>query len=214
MSLRINDEAPNFTAETTQGPINFHQWIGDGWAILFSHPKDFTPVCTTELGYMAGLQPQFEKRNCKIIGLSVDPVSSHGKWAGDIEETQNAKMNFPILGDSERKVASLYEPLHPAVLHVLKSVVEIAKAEAKDISICGEMAGNPAYIELLLGLGVRSVSVSPGEILAIKKVIRSISIERAESLAKQVLELGTVQEIKSCIANSGSALLGTVPDLI
>jgi thioredoxin-dependent peroxiredoxin len=86
--LRINDEAPNFTAETSQGTIHFHEWIGDGWAILFSHPKDFTPVCTTELGYMAGLQPEFEKRNCKIIGLSVDPVSSHAKWAADIEETQ------------------------------------------------------------------------------------------------------------------------------
>ena len=88
MSLRINDEAPNFSAETTQGTINFHEWIGDGWAVLFSHPKDFTPVCTTELGYMAGLEPEFKKRNCKIIGLSVDPVSSHGKWAADIEETQ------------------------------------------------------------------------------------------------------------------------------
>ena len=93
--LRINDEAPNFTAETSQGTINFHEWIGDGWAILFSHPKDFTPVCTTELGYMAGLQPEFAKRNCKIIGLSVDPVSSHSKWAADIEETQGHKVNYP-----------------------------------------------------------------------------------------------------------------------
>ena len=97
--LRINDEAPNFTAETSQGTINFHEWIGDGWAILFSHPKDFTPVCTTELGYMAGLQPEFEKRNCKIIGLSVDPVSSHSKWAVDIEETQGHKVNYPMIGD-------------------------------------------------------------------------------------------------------------------
>ncbi len=99
MSLRINDEAPNFTAETTQGSIDFHQWIGDGWAILFSHPKDFTPVCTTELGYMAGLQPEFAKRNCKVIGLSVDPVTSHAKWAGDIEETQGHKVNYPMIGD-------------------------------------------------------------------------------------------------------------------
>ena len=105
---RINDTAPNFTAETTQGPIDFHQWVGDGWAILFSHPKDFTPVCTTELGYMAGLQPEFAKRNCKIIGLSVDPVSSHGKWAGDIEETQGHKVNYPMIGDPELKVAKLY----------------------------------------------------------------------------------------------------------
>jgi alkyl hydroperoxide reductase subunit AhpC len=111
MSLRINSEAPNFTAETTQGPIDFHQWIGDGWAILFSHPKDFTPVCTTELGYMAGLQPEFAKRNTKIIGLSVDPVSSHGKWAADIEETQGHKVGYPMIGDPELKVAKLYDML-------------------------------------------------------------------------------------------------------
>ncbi|HXS95773.1 MAG TPA: peroxiredoxin [Candidatus Limnocylindrales bacterium] len=111
MSLRINDIAPDFTAETTQGTINFHEWIGDGWAILFSHPKDFTPVCTTELGYMAKLQPDFEKRNTKIIGLSVDPVASHGKWAADIEETQGAKVNYPMIGDPELKIAKLYDML-------------------------------------------------------------------------------------------------------
>src|ERR1700683_3017345 len=111
MSLRINSEAPNFTAETTQGTINCHEWIGDGWAVLFSHPKDFTPVCTTELGYMAGLQPDFEKRNCKIMGLSVDPVTSHGKWAADIEETQGHKVNYPMIGDPELKVAKLYDML-------------------------------------------------------------------------------------------------------
>jgi len=111
MSLRINSEAPNFTAETTQGTIDFHQWIGDGWAILFSHPKDFTPVCTTELGYMAGLQPEFAKRNTKIIGLSVDPVSNHGKWAADIEETQGHKVNYPMIGDTQLKVAKLYDML-------------------------------------------------------------------------------------------------------
>ena len=111
MSLRINSEAPNFTAETTQGPIRFHEWIGDGWAVLFSHPKDFTPVCTTELGYMAGLQPEFAKRNTKIIGLSVDPVTSHGKWAADIEETQGHKVNYPMIGDPELKIAKLYDML-------------------------------------------------------------------------------------------------------
>jgi thioredoxin-dependent peroxiredoxin len=109
--LRINDEAPNFTAETSQGPVNFHEWIGNGWAILFSHPKDFTPVCTTELGYMAGLQPEFEKRNCKIIGLSVDPVSSHSRWAMDIEDTQGHKVTYPMIGDPELKVAKLYDML-------------------------------------------------------------------------------------------------------
>lgn len=111
VSLRINDEAPNFSAETSQGNLNFHEWIGEGWAILFSHPKDFTPVCTTELGYMAGLEPEFQKRNCKILGLSVDPVTSHGKWAADIEETQGHKVNFPMIGDPELKVAKLYDML-------------------------------------------------------------------------------------------------------
>jgi thioredoxin-dependent peroxiredoxin len=111
MSLRINDVAPDFTAESTQGPIEFHKWIGDGWAILFSHPKDFTPVCTTELGYMAKLNPEFQKRNTKIIGLSVDPVSSHGKWAADIEETQGAKVTYPMIGDPELKIAKLYDML-------------------------------------------------------------------------------------------------------
>jgi alkyl hydroperoxide reductase subunit AhpC len=108
MSLRINDTAPDFCAETTQGTIQFHEWIGEGWAILFSHPKDFTPVCTTELGYMAGLEPEFAKRNTKIIGLSVDPVTSHGIWASDIEETQGHKVNYPMIGDPELKVAKLY----------------------------------------------------------------------------------------------------------
>ena len=111
MSLRLNAEAPNFTAETTQGPINFHDWIGNGWAILFSHPKDFTPVCTTELGYMAKLKPEFDKRNCKVIGLSVDPVGDHSKWAKDIEETQGHKVNYPLIGDPELKVAKTYDML-------------------------------------------------------------------------------------------------------
>ena len=108
MSLRINSEAPNFTAETTQGKIEFHQWIGDGWAILFSHPKDFTPICTTELGYMAKLKPEFDKRNARIIGLSVDPVESHAKWSQDIAETQGTAPNYPMIGDTDLKVAKLY----------------------------------------------------------------------------------------------------------
>ena len=111
MSLRINDEAPNFTAETTQGTINFHDWIGDGWAVLFSHPKDFTPVCTTELGYMAGLKGEFDKRNCKILGLSVDPVTDHTRWAKDIEETSGHSVTYPLIGDPELKIATLYDML-------------------------------------------------------------------------------------------------------
>ncbi len=111
MSLRINDTAPDFTAETTQGTIHFHEWIGDSWAVLFSHPKDFTPVCTTELGYMAGLESEFAKRNTKIIGLSVDPVTNHGKWAADIEETQGHKVNYPMIGDTDLSIAKLYDML-------------------------------------------------------------------------------------------------------
>ena len=111
MSLRINDTAPDFTAETTQGTIRFHDWIGDGWAILFSHPKDFTPVCTTELGYMAKIEPEFTRRNCKLIGLSVDPVDNHARWAKDIEETQGHLPKYPMIGDTDLKVAKLYNML-------------------------------------------------------------------------------------------------------
>jgi alkyl hydroperoxide reductase subunit AhpC len=111
MTLRIGDEAPNFKAETTQGSIDFHQWVGDGWAILFSHPKDFTPVCTTELGYMARIKPEFDKRGTKVIGLSADPVDDHKRWAKDIEETQGTAPNYPIIGDADLKVAKLYDML-------------------------------------------------------------------------------------------------------
>ena len=111
MSLRINDVAPDFEAETTQGKIRFHEWIGDSYAVLFSHPKDFTPVCTTELGHLAGLEPQFAKRNTKVIGLSVDPVTSHSKWAADIEETQGHAVNDPMIGDTDLSVAKLYDML-------------------------------------------------------------------------------------------------------
>jgi alkyl hydroperoxide reductase subunit AhpC len=113
MTIRIGDEAPDFTAETTQGTIRFHEWIGDQWAILFSHPKDFTPVCTTELGYMARLKPEFEKRNTKVIGLSIDPLDNHAKWAKDIEETQGTAVNYPMIGDADLNVAKLYDMIHP-----------------------------------------------------------------------------------------------------
>ncbi len=113
MALHIGDEAPDFTAETTEGRIHFHEWMGDSWAILFSHPKDFTPVCTTELGYLAKLMPEFEKRNCKVIGLSIDSVEDHRRWSKDIEETQGAKVCFPLIGDTDLKVAKLYDMLHP-----------------------------------------------------------------------------------------------------
>ncbi|HXV10691.1 MAG TPA: redoxin domain-containing protein, partial [Burkholderiales bacterium] len=113
MVIRIGDEAPDFTAQTTQGTIRFHEWIGTGWVILFSHPKDFTPVCTTELGYMAGLKPEFDRRNCKIIGLSVDPVSDHEAWIKDIKETQGHAVSYPLIGDADLRVAKLYDMIHP-----------------------------------------------------------------------------------------------------
>jgi alkyl hydroperoxide reductase subunit AhpC len=115
MALRIGEVVPDFTAETTEGPINFHEWIGNNWAILFSHPKNFTPVCTTELGYMAGLKPEFEKRGVKVLGLSVDNVDSHRKWAEDIKETQGNALNFPVIADQDQKIARLYDMIHPEV---------------------------------------------------------------------------------------------------
>ncbi len=113
MALRLGDTAPDFTADTTEGTINFHEWLGEGWGVLFSHPKDFTPVCTTELGAAARLKPEFEKRNVKIIGLSVDPLDSHKGWASDIEETQGQALNFPVIADADRKVSDLYDMIHP-----------------------------------------------------------------------------------------------------
>lgn len=113
MAIRLGDIAPDFTAPTTQGEISFHDWLGDSWGVLFSHPKDFTPVCTTELGYVAKIKPEFDKRNVKVLGLSVDPVASHEQWEADIAETQGTAVNFPMIGDPERKVADLYDMIHP-----------------------------------------------------------------------------------------------------
>ena len=113
MSLRLGDTAPDFTAQTTEGEINFHEWLGDSWGVLFSHPKDFTPVCTTELGYVARIKPEFDKRNVKVIGLSVDPLDSHAKWSEDIAETQGTAPNFPLIGDPDKQVADLYDMIHP-----------------------------------------------------------------------------------------------------
>jgi alkyl hydroperoxide reductase subunit AhpC len=113
MAIRLGDEAPDFTADSTEGPISFYEYLGDSWGVLFSHPKDFTPVCTTELGMVSKLKPEFEKRNVKVVGLSVDPLDSHEKWAGDIEETQGAKLNFPLVADPDHKVSDLYDMIHP-----------------------------------------------------------------------------------------------------
>ena len=137
MPLRIGDEAPDFTAQTTEGTIKFHEWIGNGWAILFSHPKDFTPVCTTELGYMAGLKPEFDKRQCKIIGLSVDPVSDHEKWAKDIQETQGHAPNYPLIGDSDLQVAKLYDMIHPNASGEAKGRTAQDNATVRSVFVVG-----------------------------------------------------------------------------
>jgi alkyl hydroperoxide reductase subunit AhpC len=137
MSLRINDVAPDFTAETTQGTIRFHEWIGDKWACLFSHPKDFTPVCTTELGYMAKIEPEFAKRNCKLIGLSVDPVDSHSKWAKDIEETQGYMPNYPMIGDPKLEVSKLYNMLPAEEPGTSEGRTPAANATVRSVFIIG-----------------------------------------------------------------------------
>jgi alkyl hydroperoxide reductase subunit AhpC len=137
MALRIGDEAPNFTAQTTQGPIDFHQWIGNQWAVLFSHPKDFTPVCTTELGYMARIKPEFDKRNTKIIGLSVDSVDDHKKWSKDIEETQGTAPNYPMIGDADFKVAKLYDMLPGSVAGDAKTRTPADNATVRAVFIIG-----------------------------------------------------------------------------
>ena len=135
MAIRIGDEAPDFTVESTEGTLHFHEWIGDKWAILFSHPKDFTPVCTTELGYMAGLKPEFDKRNTKIVGLSVDPVSNHESWAKDIEETQGHAVNYPMIGDENLVVAKLYDMIHPNASGGTRTAVD--NATVRSVFIIG-----------------------------------------------------------------------------
>jgi thioredoxin-dependent peroxiredoxin len=137
MSLRINDTAPNFTANTTRGKIDFHEWIGDGWAILFSHPKDFTPVCTTELGYMAKIEPEFTKRNTKLIGLSVDPVEDHQKWSRDIEETQGAAPKYPLIGDPELAIAKLYNMLPADEAGTSQGRTPAANATVRSVFVVG-----------------------------------------------------------------------------
>ena len=137
MPLRIGDEAPNFTVETTEGSINFHDWIGDGYAILFSHPKDFTPVCTTELGYMAGLKPEFDKRNTKVIGLSIDSVEDHNAWLNDIEETQGHAVNYPLIGDTDLAVAKLYDMIHPNASGAAKSRTAADNATIRSVFVVG-----------------------------------------------------------------------------
>ena len=137
MALRINDEAPNFTADTTEGTIDFHEWIGDGWAILFSHPKDFTPVCTTELGAVAGLKPEFDKRNCKVMGISVDGVSQHQEWSKDIEASQGHALNYPLVGDPDLNVVKAYDMLPADAGDTSEGRTPLDNATARSVFIIG-----------------------------------------------------------------------------
>jgi thioredoxin-dependent peroxiredoxin len=151
MAVRLGDEAPDFQADTTDGPISFHEWLGSSWGILFSHPKDFTPVCTTELGLVAKLKPEFDKRNVKVIGLSVDPVDSHRKWEKDIEETQGTAVNFPMIGDPDRKIADLYDMIHPAAsdTNTVRSVFVVGPDKKVKLTLTYPAATGRNFDELL-----------------------------------------------------------------
>lgn len=137
MSLRIGDDAPNFTAQTTAGEVNFHEWLGDGWAVLFSHPKDFTPVCTTELGYMAGLKPEFDKRNCKIMGLSIDSIEDHKAWSKDIEESQGYAVTYPMVGDTDMSVAKLFDMLPASASGDVKQRTAVDNQTVRSVFLVG-----------------------------------------------------------------------------
>ncbi|MEN3334491.1 MAG: thioredoxin-dependent peroxiredoxin [Blastocatellia bacterium] len=151
MAIRLGDTAPDFSADTTEGPINFHEWIGDNWAVLFSHPKDYTPVCTTELGEVARIKPEFDKRGVKVIGLSVDPVDSHKGWAKDIEETQGTALNFPIIADPDRTVAGLYDMIHPNASETatVRSVFVIGPDKKVKLTITYPMGTGRNFDEIL-----------------------------------------------------------------
>ncbi len=151
MAVRLGDEAPDFTADTTEGTISFHEWIGDGWCVLFSHPKDFTPVCTTELGTVAKIKPEFEKRGCKVIALSVDPLDDHHGWIRDINETQNTTVNFPLIADPDRTVATLYDMIHPNALDnmTVRSVFVIGPDRKVKLTLTYPAATGRNFDELL-----------------------------------------------------------------
>src|ERR671914_1775770 len=151
MALRLGDIAPDFTADTTEGPISFHEWIGDSWAVLFSHPKDFTPVCTTELGYVARCKPDFDKRGVKVIGLSVDPTDSHKRWAEDIKETQGSELNFPVIADPDHKIAELYDMIHPEISDVftVRSVFVIGPDKKIKLTITYPASTGRNFVEVL-----------------------------------------------------------------
>ena len=161
MSLRINDTAPNFEAETTEGKISFHDWLGDSWGVLFSHPKDFTPVCTTELGYMARIKPEFDKRNVKIIGLSVDPVDNHAKWAADIEETQGAAVNYPMIGDTDLSISKLYNMLPAEAGESSEGRTAVDNATVRNVFVIGPDKKIKLILVYPMSTGVRPSELSP-----------------------------------------------------
>ncbi len=186
MSLRINDEAPDFSAETTQGPVNFHEWIGDGWAILFSHPKDFTPVCTTELGAMAGLQPEFAQRNCKVLGISVDGVSNHEQWAKDIESSQGHAVNYPLIGDPELKVVKAYDMLPADTGNTSEGRTPVDNATARSVFIIGPDKKIKATLTYPMSTGNNFNEilrlVDSCQLTAIKKVATPVNWNQGEDV--------------------------------
>ena len=199
MAIRLGDTAPDFTAPTTEGEISFHDWLGDGWGVLFSHPKDFTPVCTTELGRAAALKPEFDKRNVKVAGLSVDPVSDHEAWAGDIEETQGTALNFPLIGDPERKVADLYDMIHPNADNTLtvRSVFVIGPDKKVKLTLTYPASTGRNFDEILrvidsLQLTAEKQLATPADWTAGDDVIIAPSV--SDDTAKQ--RFGTFKTIK------------------
>jgi alkyl hydroperoxide reductase subunit AhpC len=191
MAVRLGDTAPDFTAITTAGTIKFHEWLGDSWGVLFSHPKDFTPVCTTELGTVAHLKPEFDKRNVKVIGLSVDTIEEHHAWAGDIEETQGAALNFPLIADPERTVADMYDMIHPNALNTLtvRSVFVIGPDKKVKLTLTYPAATGRNFDELLRVID--SLQLTAGQGLATPAnwnhgddVIIAPSISDADAKAK------------------------------
>ena len=186
MALRINDEAPNFTADTTDGSINFHEWIGNGWAILFSHPKDFTPVCTTELGAVAGLKHEFEKRNCKVLGISVDGVSNHKKWSEDIEASQGHAVNYPLIGDPELKIVKAYDMLPADAGDTSEGRTPADNATARSVFVIGPDKKIKATITYPMSTGRNFVEilrlVDSCQLTAAKKVATPVNWKQGDDV--------------------------------
>jgi thioredoxin-dependent peroxiredoxin len=191
MTLRLGDTAPDFTADSTQGQIRFHEWLGSSWGVLFSHPKDFTPVCTTELGRLAKLDPEFARRGVKVIGLSVDPVADHQRWKGDIEATQSCKVTYPILADPDRKVAQLYDMIHPSMSETftVRSVFVIGPDKKIKLMLTYPMSAGRNFDELLraidsLQLSARHPVATPADWRPGEEVIIALSVSDEDAKKK------------------------------